>query len=156
MIFDKLSNLHLYSSISSKIPEVDIIIRDVIKGEIKEGKYYFGDDNFYMISLNKNHYYAEELWERHKKYIDIHILIRGSEQLYFSSEMVSTYVEYSNEKDISFHQVKTWNSIILDSDSFIIIFPHEYHQPSIIQDNYDYVQKIVFKINRNYFKEVNL
>jgi YhcH/YjgK/YiaL family protein len=150
MIIDKLSNLYFYLNISTEILKVIEIIH-YFKPDLADGKYYYNNENYYILSKNNNHYYDEKLWEKHNEYIDIHILISGSEKILISSEMQSTVSDYSKEKDISFHTVNFWDTVILNKYKFLIIFPHEFHQPSIINESDEIVRKIVFKIKKSYF-----
>ena len=89
-------------------------------------------------------------FEAHKKYIDIQILLDGVEELdYINVEGLKVKEAYIPERDIMFFDTpeKVLNRIILETGKFVLLYPHEAHQPQMAYKNIpSKVKKVVVKI----------
>ena len=147
MIKDKLNRHVLYKENTS----LDIIFNFIHTNDLKNistGLGIINEKIHYIISEYNTHEYSNDLWEKHNKNIDVQYIIKGAEMILISTEFLRIGTPYDEERDIAFYtSQEPYDRLILNEDEFILIFPHEIHQPcvSIIKDSY--VKKIVFKIN---------
>jgi len=122
-------------------------LKETDLASLKPGKYPIDGDNVYAIvteaplkDLDKS------LWEAHKNYSDIHLMIKGKEKIGvapFSSATVVT--PYDATKDIGFYKAQG-KYYIGDPETFFILFPENAHRPGLKVEGYDVVKKIVIKI----------
>ena len=87
--------------------------------------------------------------EAHKKYIDVMVMIEGSETIYVKpTEDLSKITRlYDAEGDALLAELDTDASAIrLDAGSFIILFPQDAHAPSRYADGPCAVKKIIGKV----------
>jgi YhcH/YjgK/YiaL family protein len=99
------------------------------------------------IYLNKERYYGRDVgpYEGHKNHIDIHLLIKGVEDIEFSNDSPEIQ-EYDGRKDIYFCDTAESDCRIrLAPGFFVVFFEGELHKPCLKVDNHEIV-KIVFKI----------
>lgn len=148
MIIDTLENLASYSALNKNI---NIILEFIEKNklqDIPEGKIELSNDVFAIVSSYKTKHIDEGFIEYHKKYIDIHIVLNGSEKIGF--------VPFSLCKQKNFFEDQDYGELLgkpiffsLKPGMFVLFFTLEGHMPQINEDinNYD-VKKIVFKINK--------
>ena len=146
MIYDSIENAETYLGISSNL---DRALQEIQKGAYlnwKNGRHMVEGEAVYcnVISLT---YAKEGLWERHEKYLDIHISYEGNEEIRvadqrevdgwepFNAESDSTTAAFS-EKGIMFPMRK---------GSFLIVFPQDAHIPGLSSSAED-GRKAIFKV----------
>lgn len=146
MIYDNIKNLNKYNEISANV-------KDFLTGlsaETPVGHYEI-DENIYV---NIDIYNTKDIdnckLEAHKKYIDIQMLIEGSERLdYISVDGLDISEQYDDNRDVMFFETpdEPINSIQLTPFNFALIYPHEAHMPQINYNNKTHsVKKVVVKI----------
>ncbi len=83
--------------------------------------------------------------EVHDSYIDVHILIEGSETIGLRdrSKCSGEVAKYDGDKDIAFMEEEPENFINLAPGNFVILFPHDAHAPLIGEGK---IKKAVIKI----------
>ena len=146
MITDRIENINLYKN----IPQNAVNFIKSLSENITLGRHEIGGG----IYANVEEYNTKSLdncrFEAHKNYIDIQILLRGNEKIFYRSvEGLTVSVPYNAEKDIEFYSDKVANSaqITLDGTNFMMIFPHEAHAPQVALNETEKVLKVVVKIN---------
>ncbi len=146
MIYDKIENISKYPQISDKIAEFVTSLDE----EITLGRHTLGNDNYANVEEYATKYPQDCRLEAHKQYVDIQILLRGQEELDFTSvDGLDISEPYDETRDIMFFKTPEMrlNSIILEKGYFALLYPDEAHQP---QMNYgteqQKVKKVVVKI----------
>ena len=151
MVTGLLSQIDLYKSIH---PCLEKAIDHILKMDLENlsvGKYEIdGDDIFYMV----NEYWTKSVTEcepeRHRKYTDIQVMVRGTEKF--------GYAPYKNQQpstgflsgnDVAFYQVppQDMDYITLSPGRFILFFPTDIHQPEVFTGEPALVKKLVVKVN---------
>ena len=118
--------------------------------ELKPGKYQIDDDNVYALVTEGYPRSADSAkWEDHQKYIDIHHVITGKENMGLAPVSSATQVlitPYDSVKDIGFYKAngKFYKS---RPNTFFIAFPKDAHMPGVkIDGSNDRIKKIVIKV----------
>ena len=147
MIYDSLKNITLYTAI---IPKEVFNFICAISPEMSEGKYNICDSAYANVESYLTKLPDAGKFESHEKYIDIQILLKGCENIYYTAKsglIVSN--PYNSEKDIAFYadSIAEYNKITLDGSNFVILYPHEAHAPQVCVNNIQSgVKKLVIKI----------
>jgi YhcH/YjgK/YiaL family protein len=146
MITDKIENINLYT----EIPEYAKEFIKTLSKEIELGRYNLKQNDFANIETYETKLLKNAKFETHNKFIDIQILLTGSEKIYIKNkkDLLET-PEYNTEKDISFYTTAINNSdyITLNGTNFVMIYPHEAHAPQVaINECPNKVKKVVLKI----------
>lgn len=107
-----------------------------------------GNDFYYTVMETDVHPLSEIKFEMHKKYIDIHYLIRGIEAIgVYNGKRLGITVPYVEESDCAFcKDGDIMSTIVLEKGDFCIIFPYEAHKPSGMWKEFGKIKKAVFKI----------
>ena len=88
----------------------------------------------------------EGFWEGHKKYIDLHIILSGSERIDYNLKNSLTENSFDKESDfVSFNGEKKM-SLCLNKIDFVIFFPEDIHKTGLNVGNSQKVEKVIFKI----------
>lgn len=147
MIVDKIEKLKLYKEIPSEVVQ---FLSELDINNIKLGKRVLSD----CIYVNIEEYNTKDIevasFESHDKYIDIQLLLKGSENIYYASrDNLSIKVPYDETRDIAFYSdgIQGYPYIKLDGTNFMMIYPHEAHAPQVSSGNLSQkVLKVVVKI----------
>lgn len=147
MIIDSLKNAHFYYGINTKFA---IALKFLIKTDFSgflDGKYEINKDNIFAIVQTYNTKPNEnDLFEAHRKYIDIQYVIEGKELIgYTNINNLMQKSPYNSDNDIIFMEGKG-DFFELSSDKFGIFMPQDAHKPSIAIDQPSLVKKVVIKI----------
>ncbi len=147
MIVDKIENLKIYK----EIPDVVVnFFSNLDCSNIELGKHVLSD----CIYVNIEEYNTKNIevanFESHDKYIDIQLLLKGLENIYYASrDNLSVKVPYDEKRDIAFYSdsIQGYPYIKLDGTNFMMIYPHEAHAPQVSSGNLSQkVLKVVVKI----------
>lgn len=105
-----------------------------------------GNDIFVNIVEYETKTRKERFWEAHRQYIDLHLMLSGTEiiDLNFIGNMnLKDYIE----KDDFLQMDGTSNSsIILNDGDFLICYPEDAHMTAIKENNSSVIKKAIFKI----------
>jgi YhcH/YjgK/YiaL family protein len=151
MITGTLTQLHLYKRIH---PNLAMAIDYVLQAyfiSMPAGKYEIdGDEIFFMVNEYTTKPPAECEPERHRKYTDIQIMIRGQERfgyIPFKQQKPSTH--FLQDNDVAFYSIpeSNLNYITLSSGEFIIFFTDDIHQPEVFAIAPSTVKKVVVKVH---------
>lgn len=139
MIFDKIENIKKYNI------DLEFIISDLKEDHFIPGRSEINSDEQFVIGLEyETKDEKEALWEAHRKYLDIHIILEGDELIYISdiTKMIS-HRDY--EEDYELFEGNREHIIHLQPGHFLMLFPNEVHKTSVFTDKKKLIRKKVFK-----------
>ena len=148
MIYDKLENIGLYFDPDSDFVKA-VEFAKQFSGE--NGKYPLDGDRVYASV----HEYitgqeSEKVFEAHRKYIDVQIMITGSEMhgvMPLDDSNLSVTEDYDSTRDVIFFDtISDYTKVILSSGEFVVYYPSDCHKPGCSIDHDTQVRKIVVKI----------
>lgn len=144
MITDKIENVDLYN----QIPKLAKDFIKNIKPDIETGKYVLSENIYANVEIYNTKSVEDAKYEAHERYIDIQLLLKGYERIYYRNKRnLNEKIPYNNEKDIIFYQNKIEGDFVtLDCKNFAMLFTHEAHAPQICIQNAQEVKKVVVKI----------
>lgn len=152
MIIDSISNCHNFFSLNTRFSTAFeyVLANDFSKFE--PGRYDVdGNEIYVMVSDYTTKSISECKWEAHRKYIDIHLMAKGSEKFGFANiDLMKTTQDYTEEKDFLLLEGEG-DFIKLEPESFIITFPQDAHMPGILIDHPCGVKKVVIKVKLGLF-----
>ncbi len=148
MIYDKLENIGVYVGSDSDIARAVDFAKAFSDAD---GRYHIdGDKIFANVESYQTGPENEKLFESHRKYIDVQIMLSGSEMHGITPLDTKNLViekEYDAEKDLAFYgTICDYSRIILAEGEFVIYFPQDCHKPGCSIGSDGTVRKIVLKI----------
>lgn len=144
-----------------KIKEYDAIpyAQDIINfvksfdtADVKTGRYdIHGDDLFASVGAYATEPAGDRKFENHQTYIDLQILVSGSEEIHWApvETLEMTEESFSKGGDIAFYDGDALGSVVLKGNTCAILFENDAHKPNVMHKNMENVVKIVFKIKNN-------
>lgn len=142
MIIDSIENADKYSAAHPLFAKAFDFIRNA--SNLQNGKYEIdGDNMFAMISDNDLREDGE--LEAHKKYIDIQVVLSGTEIFRCSpvSKCKNISKSYDDRSDILFYKDKPTIEYVANEGMMSIFFPQDAHAPLIGNGK---VHKIIIKV----------
>lgn len=148
MIYDKIANMARYSIVGSELEAMKLLDQDLADRSFSEGRFDIIGDELYGIGLSYDTKPAAEcLWEAHRRYIDIHVVLGGQELVSISdiNRMKSSkgYDKFGDYELFTGHEEQ---SVCLGPGDFLVLYPDEVHRTGCSSLKPEEIQKIVYKI----------
>lgn len=134
MIYDRLENFPSYVSIAPEVmPRLIEFFGKCGAGEIAEGRHELDGDKLYVnVQSYATKTFDPDMLEYHKKYVDIQLLLAGTETLYYEPAGTAVTKPYNEETDCGFNKVpESALPIKLEVGNFVLLLPGEGHLPGV-------------------------
>ncbi len=147
MIYDKLDKLSSFLTSSASKAHIEQLIRDLETVKTQSGKHEIDEQVFYLRFDYQTKPAHEGLWEAHRVYQDIHVVLEGSEQVWCThlNEMSETN-SYQQEGDYQLFEGKPAVKINLTPGYFILFNPSDVHKTAVAVDEINSLKKLVIKV----------
>lgn len=146
MILDTLENAHRYLPLNKGFQKaIEFLMRLDLKDlpvdtyEIDGGRVYA------MVSKDPGRRKEDALLEIHKKYIDIQLVLAGTDEMGWKPILSCKHPrgEYKKESDVLFYEDEPETWLPIESGFFVIFFPEDAHMPMISSGQ---LHKVVVKV----------
>lgn len=149
MIIDTIENLVRYKGLSPNIDQAIDYIRATDLNEMPLGHTAVSGEcvhfnHFQYMTVEKA---EDSLFEAHKKYLDLHVILSGQEFVAVAPIEALEHVEERPDEDSVMYRGEAAFRFPITTGQFVLLYPGEGHLPrlSINGVNTD-VNKVVFKI----------
>ena len=88
----------------------------------------------------------ETFFEAHRKYLDIHLMLRGSERVEIAPPECLTEFDRVEENDFYAYRGQGDYKLTLTPGNFLVVFPGDAHRIKMRLDSPETVSKVVFKV----------
>ncbi len=144
MIIDCIDNIMKYEPLLPNLRKGMEAIHSL--DELKEGRYEF-DGGYFMVQKGITRPILEGTFEAHKKYIDVQILVEGSEEVAWEDILkLETVIPYDAQKDAQRLTGEREHVIKITKGMFYAAFPRDGHQPVAHTNKEQSFTKIVLKL----------
>ncbi len=148
MIHDNLQNIHQHASICPSVNDAINFLKSTDLTTLKEGIHEIDSKRvFGIVERYQPKQLADAVWETHKRYIDIQVIIAGSERMGCIplTNDLKIKTPYNQEKDFTFYHTDG-PLFIVNQGQFTIYHPNDVHAPGLQLDPQGPpVHKIVMK-----------
>jgi YhcH/YjgK/YiaL family protein len=147
MILDKIENASLYKEIHKGINTALHYIQNTNFSEVPNGKHDIeGEDVFAIVKEYETKNIDHSLLEAHIKYIDVHFIADGIEQLGITTLLNQKPTKLYDAVDDYMLFKESYDLITLNKGMFAILFPDDIHIPEIKSGSISKVKKVVIKV----------
>ncbi|WP_125141798.1 YhcH/YjgK/YiaL family protein [Clostridium transplantifaecale] len=144
MIIDKFDNIRFYSCMLNNL-ENGLQAVEALRNP-ESGKYEF-DGGFFMVQKGDTKPMAEGTFEAHRKYVDVQIVLEGSEEIAWADlEDLREEGEYDSDKDKAAYTGSEENAMKITAGMCYIAFPHDGHKAVRHTAEQQSYTKIVMKL----------
>lgn len=147
MIFGNIKNIDEFNFLPQKILKCFEYINNHDLATYEKGKYeIYGEQLFVNISEYETTNAENRFWEAHKKYLDLHFILDGTEQIDINFIDNMEQKDFVEEKDFLPLEGKSNGCVILNKGDFLICYPKDAHRTAIKVNEPSNVKKAIFKI----------
>ena len=150
MILDNLSNAAQYKGIHAGIDMVLEAAKAYTPENFPGGRVVLDGDNVYMnMAACETHSTDNAFFEAHKQYIDVMVMVEGTETIYVKATdaLSHVYQEYKPEVEALLADFDTDTTPVrLEPGRFVVLFPQDAHAPGCHADGAANVKKIIGKV----------
>lgn len=146
MIYTKKKNLRRYLGQS---PALDAVIAALLGGDLRTlamGRNAIDGDNAFVNRFDYDTMAVEKaIWEGHRHYGDMHVLLSGHEKIGVTNVDALTVTGEKPEEDfVGFEgPVVTWFS--MTPEDVLIVYPEDAHMVKVMDGDVSHVEKACFK-----------
>ena len=154
-INDKLQNSSLAKDIQFCIDYAGKNREKILS--LENGSY---DVDYNGIKMNVGKYFTkkenDKFWESHKRYLDVQIMIDGSERVAFNDIRNMKEKSFYPERDLVILEGNKLFDIVIENGDVLVFFPNDVHKPELdildseneeeCENKKKIVTKVVFKI----------
>ena len=144
MIVDTLDHILNYKALLPGIENGIAAVKQLTSYEV--GRYEF-KGGFFFIQKGETTPLKEGTYEAHRKYIDVQIIVEGSEEMAWEEiSKLTTAIAYDPQKDAERLDGDFEHVIKITENMFYAAFPHDAHKPcshSAVRQSYT---KVVMKL----------
>lgn len=147
MIYGNIKHLSDYEFLEDKVKKCFEYAKTHELIEYEKGSHPIdGERIFVNIAEYTTTTPNERFWEAHKAYLDIHLMLRGTEQIDigFIENMVQK--EFVSKDDFLPLDGEKNGSVVLKEDDFLICYPKDGHRTAIAADKPETIKKAIFKV----------
>jgi YhcH/YjgK/YiaL family protein len=149
MIIDDVKNAGTYKGISPLIDKaLELLAAEDFLSKT-DGEYSIqGRDLFYIVQRYTTKPLEDGLFETHRKYIDIQLVVSGSEAIgYANRKDLAVKEPYDESRDVELYEMPENPAMVnLTGGSFGVFWPQDGHLPCRISREKSDVCKVVFKV----------
>jgi YhcH/YjgK/YiaL family protein len=148
MIFDTLDQAEARYIQSESLKKAFRLLCETDLSGYPLGKTAIVGDEIY---INRMTYHTAEaqtrIWEAHRRYIDIHVVLSGEENVYVSNlARMTCETAYDSETDAALYQGEPDAVVRLRSGDFLLCYPEDVHKTGVRLSEEGEVQKLVCKV----------
>lgn len=147
MIVDSLKSFEKYQTLQEGFDKVYQFIKKNNFKELECGKYEIDGKKVYCnINVCDLRAVEEAKMEVHDSYIDIHVVLEGSETIGIKdrAKCDTSNSKYNEADDIAFVDDEPENYVVLGAENVGIVFPADAHAPLLGNGS---VKKAIFKVH---------
>lgn len=149
MIYDHVSRIAKYRSLSPLVAKAIDYVTATDLTKLPLGRVEVaGDDIYAAVHEYQTKPEVESKFEGHKTYVDLQIIVSGTERMDVADiDQLTVNKEYNEKSDVAFFdRPPNPQKITVSACEFTMFMPHDVHAPTIAVDKPTAVRKVVLKI----------
>ena len=147
MIFGNIQNLGEYPFLEEQIKECFNYAKEHDLMSYEKGSHEIDGDRLFVNVVEYTTTTAEErFWEAHRQYLDLHLMLRGTEQIDLNFIQNMDVKEFVEKDDFLPMDGEKNSSVILRDGDFLICYPRDGHRTAVVVDGPETIKKAIFKI----------
>lgn len=148
MIFGNIQNLKEYTWLEKEILECfQYAERHDLKGYEKGSHEIDGKRLFVNIVEYETVEAEKRFWEAHREYLDVHLILDGTEQIDLNFIENMDAKDYVPEDDFLPMEGRENCSAVLHKGDFLICYPSDGHRTAVAAEQPETVKKAIFKVH---------
>ena len=88
----------------------------------------------------------DRFWEAHREYLDVHLMLEGTERIDLNFIQNMDVKEYAAKDDFLQMDGEKNGSVILKPGDFLVCYPTDAHRTAVAADKQENIKKAIFKV----------
>lgn len=88
----------------------------------------------------------DRFWEAHREYLDVHLMLEGTERIDLNFIQNMDVKEYAVKDDFLSMDGEKNASVILKPGDFLVCYPTDAHRTAVAADKQENIKKAIFKV----------
>lgn len=147
MVYGNVIDLKEYDFLEDAVKECFAYAKTHDLEAYERGSHPIDGDRLYVNIVEYTTTTPENrFWEAHRQYLDVHLMLRGTEQIdvnLIRNMEIGDYVEVDDFLPMN-GEKKT--SVILEAGDFLICYPSDGHRTAVAADTPKTIKKAIFKV----------
>lgn len=147
MIFGNINRPEEYSFAEEKICECFRYAETHDLLNYEKGSHEIDGDRLFVNIVEYTTTTPEErFWEAHRNYLDVHLMLRGTEQIDLSFIRNMTLGDFVEKDDFLPMEGEKNSSVVLNDGDFLVCFPGDGHRTAVAAEEPQKIKKAIFKV----------
>lgn len=147
MIFGNVENLREYPFLEEQVRECFAYAKEHDLAAYGKGSHVIdGERLFVNIVEYETVAASERFWEAHKSYLDVHLMLSGTEQIDLNFLQNMALLPYVEKDDFLPMKGEKNSSVVLGAGDFLICYPSDAHRTAVAAGESQNIKKAIFKV----------
>lgn len=147
MIYGNIYNLEGHAFQSEQLRECVEYVKTHDMLSLPAGRLDIDGERLYANIAEYTTVHADErFWEAHKAYLDVHVMLRGSERIDLAFLQDMETGEYVEKEDFLPMEGEMEASVTLREGDFLVCFPEDAHRTGVTSEASEKIKKAIFKV----------
>ena len=147
MIYTKLAQLNRYKGMSAPMDTAIDFLADADLSRLVMGR---NDVDGELVYINRFDYTTlpeeEAIWEGHRYYADIHVVLEGEEKIGVTDASSLTAGAYDEAGDFIPYEGRVDSWVTMRPGDILVVFPEDVHKVKVQLNGASGIKKAVFKV----------
>ncbi len=147
MIYGNTAQLKDYEFLNEQLKECFAYVKEHDLASFEKGSHVIDGERLFVNIVEYTTTTARErFWEAHKKYLDVHVMLHGTEQIDIGFIQNMEQKEFVEKDDFLPLEGEKSGSVILRDGDFLICWPGDGHRTAVEVDGPETIKKAIFKV----------
>ncbi len=148
MIFGNIHNLKEFPFLEEKVKECFEYAKSHNLVSYEEGSHEIDGERLFVNIVEYTTTKPEErFWEAHMNYLDVHVMLQGTEQIDLNFIQNMDVKEFVEKDDFLPMDGDKNSSVILRDGDFLICYPSDGHRTAVAVQEPEKIKKAIFKVH---------
>lgn len=147
MIFGNIDHLEEFGFLEDSVKKCFAYLKDHDLASYEKGTHEIDGERLFVNVVEYTTTAAENrFWEAHKDYLDVHVMLKGQEQIDVNFIQNMELKEYVKKDDFLPMEGEKNASVVLREGDFLVCYPSDGHRTAVQVEEPETIKKGIFKV----------
>ena len=147
MIFGNINNLEEFPFLEEQVKECFEYAKEHNLASFEKGSHEIDGERLFVNIVEYTTTAAKvRFWEAHRKYLDVHVMLHGTEQIDLNFIQNMDVKEFVEKDDFLPMDGEKNSSVVLRDGDFLICYPSDGHRTAVAVEEPEKIKKAIFKV----------
>ena len=147
MIFGNINNLEEFPFLEEQVKECFEYAKEHNLASFEKGSHEIDGERLFVNIVEYTTTAAKErFWEAHRKYLDVHVMLHGTEQIDLNFIQNMDVKEFVEKDDFLPMDGEKNSSVVLRDGDYLICYPSDGHRTAVAVEEPEKIKKAIFKV----------